>query len=56
MPFEIVIYDCTNLTELPYSCIHRQPLNNNFKIKEWADNKTIVLLTDNKKEEQRVEI
>jgi hypothetical protein len=55
-PFEIVIYDCTNLTELPYSCIHRQPLNNNFQIKEWAGNKTIVLLTDNKKEEQRVEI
>jgi hypothetical protein len=55
-PFEIVIYDCTNLTELPYPRIHRQPLSNNFQIKEWADNKTIILLTDNKKEEQRIEI
>lgn len=55
-PFEIVIYDCTNLTELPYPCIHRQLLDDNFEIKEWTDNKTIALLSYNKKEKQFVKI
>jgi hypothetical protein len=55
-PFEIVVYDCTNLTELPYACIYRQPLDNNFEMKEWEDNKTIVLTATNKKDEQRVKI
>jgi|GEM_PF-1439515 len=55
-PFEIVVYDCMNLIKLPYSCIYRQPLDNNFEIKEWADNETMVLITKNKQEEQLVKI
>ncbi len=55
-PFEIVVYDCTELTKLPYTCVYRQPLDNNFEIKEWEDNRTIVLTTKNKKTEQRVKI
>ncbi|MFC6096330.1 hypothetical protein ACFPVY_06685 [Flavobacterium qiangtangense] len=55
-PSEIVIYDCTNLTELPYPCIYRKLLDNNFEIKEWEDDETVVLMTTNKKEEQRVKI
>ncbi|MDR6969573.1 hypothetical protein J2X31_003606 [Flavobacterium arsenatis] len=54
-PFEIVVYDCSNLTELPYACIYRQLLDTNFEIKEWEDNRTIVM-TNNKKEEQRLKI
>lgn len=42
-PFEIVVYDCTNLTELPYSCIHRQQLNKDFQIKGWTDNETLLM-------------
>ena len=55
-PYEIVVYDCTKLTELPYTCIYRKLLDNNFEIKEWEDDETIVLTTTNKKEEQRVKI
>jgi hypothetical protein len=54
-PFELVIYDCTDLTALPYPCLHRQIIDTEFQIKEWADDTTI-LFTSSKGEIQRVKI
>jgi len=54
-PFEIVVYDCANLTGLPYLCIYRQWLEHNFQIQEWVDNETL-LIVSNKKEEQCIKI
>lgn len=51
-PYELLIYDCSHLLELPYPYMHIQGLNDTFfKIKEWADNQTVVL-TNNKKYEK----
>ena len=55
-PYEFVVYDCSNITELPYTCIYRKPLNKYIEIHEWEDNKTIVLKTTNGKEKQLIEI
>ncbi|MFZ1380605.1 MAG: hypothetical protein WAS56_13125 [Saprospiraceae bacterium] len=55
-PYEFVVYDCSNITELPYTCIYRKPLDKYNEIHEWEDNKTIVLKTTNGKEKQLVEI
>lgn len=51
-PTELVIYDCNDLTNLPYVPIYRQLLENNFEIEGWIDEKTIKI-TDKKSKKDK---
>ncbi|MBO0933323.1 hypothetical protein [Fibrella aquatilis] len=52
-PFELVIYDCTALTTLPYPILHRQMLAPLWPVYRWNDEQTL-LMVDEKGDEQVV--
>jgi hypothetical protein len=45
-PYELVIYDITDLTTLPYPEIKRETIYSNKEIIGWQDNQTVILKED----------
>lgn len=43
-PYELVIYDCSDLFNLPYRCIYREYISSGYNLKEWCNDQSIILI------------
>jgi len=43
-PYELVIYDCSDLFVLPYPYIYREHVESGFSLKEWCNNQSLTLI------------